>query len=271
MISRVTFICSKTDDISLSEAQDSLGLEEELAPAWKQLDDLERKMSVAKKEIEELKEMKATYSELMADADEQLEAWDSLREEVADGKIVYAPSVNKKRKGGAVQGQRKKQKFLSDDEEEQDHDDDALNVSSHDDADEEENQQEPLTGTDVTTAIAEIRSTKKEARRHPSEIEGKIRALYKETSEISAEINRTKAHIHHACISGRNTYSTGAIQQDFAQGIKELDQEIAAEEDEENFDPENEVRDYDEVAKSLPVFCVSSRQVLTVLKTNEGD
>ena len=49
------------------------------------------------------------------------------------------------------------------------------------------------------------------------------------------------------------------LMQDFAAGIRELDQEIAADEDEENFDPENELRDYDEVARSLPVFCVSSR------------
>jgi hypothetical protein len=35
--------------------------------------------------------------------------------------------------------------------------------------------------------------------------------------------------------------------------------ENAMEEDEENFNPEEELRDYDEVAKSLPVFCVSSR------------
>lgn len=38
-----------------------------------------------------------------------------------------------------------------------------------------------------------------------------------------------------------------------------LDQETAAEEDEANFDPEVDLRDYDAVAESLPVFCVSSR------------
>ena len=38
-----------------------------------------------------------------------------------------------------------------------------------------------------------------------------------------------------------------------------LDQETAAEEDEANFDPEVDLRDYDAVAASLPVFCVSSR------------
>lgn len=35
------------------------------------------------------------------------------------------------------------------------------------------------------------------------------------------------------CISGRNQYFKGAIQQDFAAGMRELDQELAAEEDEE--------------------------------------
>lgn len=60
-------------------------------------------------------------------------------------------------------------------------------------------------------------------------------------------------------ISGRNQYSKGAIQQDFAQGIRELDQELAAEEDEENFNPDADTRSYEEVARSFPVFCVSSR------------
>jgi hypothetical protein len=41
--------------------------------------------------------------------------------------------------------------------------------------------------------------------------------------------------------------------------LRRLDQENAAEEDEANFDPEVDLRDYDAVAASLPVFCVSSR------------
>lgn len=61
------------------------------------------------------------------------------------------------------------------------------------------------------------------------------------------------------CIEGRNEYSKGAIRQDFAAGIRELDQENAQEEDEDNFDPTAEIRDYEEVARSTPVFCCSSR------------
>ena len=68
-----------------------------------------------------------------------------------------------------------------------------------------------------------------------------------------------KGKIATACILGRNEYSKGAIRQDYAAGIKELDQELAAQEDEALFNPEEEHRDYEEVARSLPVFCVSSR------------
>lgn len=38
-----------------------------------------------------------------------------------------------------------------------------------------------------------------------------------------------------------------------------LDQEIAIERDSDNFNPDTQTRDYDEVASQLPVFCVSSR------------
>jgi hypothetical protein len=62
-----------------------------------------------------------------------------------------------------------------------------------------------------------------------------------------------------ACIAGRNNYSKTAIQRDFADGIKELDMEAAQEEDPDEFNPEDDIRDYDNVARSLPVFCVSSR------------
>ncbi|PKX89179.1 uncharacterized protein P174DRAFT_425114 [Aspergillus novofumigatus IBT 16806] len=47
--------------------------------------------------------------------------------------------------------------------------------------------------------------------------------------------------------------------EDFAAGVKELDQELVEEEEAANFNPDVDARDYDDVAKSLPMFCVSSR------------
>lgn len=97
-----------------------------------------------------------------------------------------------------------------------------------------------------------IRDKKSEFKEANGAIKRDIRMKKNEKSEIEAVVAR-------ACIDGRNDYSRDAIREDYAAGIKELDQEIAPEEDEENFDPDTDVRDYDEVARSLPVFCVSAR------------
>lgn len=66
--------------------------------------------------------------------------------------------------------------------------------------------------------------------------------MRKEIDENKKAEEEIESKMSALCISGRNAYSKGAIQQDFAAGIKELDQELAAEEDEENFDPDAEVR-----------------------------
>jgi hypothetical protein len=90
-------------------------------------------------------------------------------------------------------------------------------------------------------------------------INEQVKELRPRIEELRKKIAEIKAEISHICIAGRNDYSKRAIQQDFAAGIKELDQESAAEEDEDNFNPDEELRDYEQVARSLPVFCVSSR------------
>ncbi|PKX89180.1 uncharacterized protein P174DRAFT_425115 [Aspergillus novofumigatus IBT 16806] len=63
----VTFICNKTDDTSLIECQESLGLEEEMGAHWAKSDELAKKRRVLKQRLEELKESKAVY---IASADE---------------------------------------------------------------------------------------------------------------------------------------------------------------------------------------------------------
>ena len=111
----------------------------------------------------------------------------------------------------------------------------------------------------ITAKLQELRTAKKEARVHKTEITENIIVLRQQIEDAEEAQQKIESKLSALCISGRNRYSRGAIQQDFAAGIKELDQELAAEEDEENFDPEAEVRDYEEVARGLPVFCVSSR------------
>ena len=146
-----------------------------------------------------------------------------------------------------------------------DDDDDDVSDGSEDDsnsdADEEleKDKGEPLTEEMIDAKISDIKANKKEVRRQKLEIADKAKKEVKEIEKLEAEKAKIDGAMSAICIAGRNQYSKGAIQQDFAAGIKELDQENAQELDEENFNPDEDMRDYEEVARSLPVFCVSSR------------
>ncbi|KAL8688345.1 MAG: hypothetical protein Q9224_004906 [Gallowayella concinna] len=267
--SAVTFICSKTDDISISEAQDSLGLDDKMVPSWEELDRLSTKQMHLKKQLKDLSDTKAVYEDAADDVDEQIDVWATLEESVGNGKVTFAPKAKstKKRKSHSQErsSRQKKRKISSDDEDDADFIDDSSEEDNDAaDSDEEATEadpqdQQPLTEEQVAVKLQELRAIKKDSRVQKREITEKMQDIRKELKELENAESRINSEMSALCISGRNQYSKGAIQQDFAAGIKEIDQEIAAEEDEDNFNPENNVRDYDEVAKSLPVFCVSSR------------
>ncbi|KAF2826280.1 hypothetical protein CC86DRAFT_350866 [Ophiobolus disseminans] len=263
--SSVTFICSKTDDISITEAIDSLELEDEVEGLYEQERQYQREIDNANEKIEDLKEAKQVYKLAQTEAVKDIEVWENLEERLQEGETVFAPKPksNKRKRVQAKDARKRHQKGRTD------FDDDGFIVSDEEDSsaesesgsDDEDKQAPgmPLTEDDIKVKIKELRESKKLARREALEYTRKIEELQPQDNELIDKIAAIKAEISHICIAGRNDYSKRAIQQDFAAGIKELDQENAAEEDEENFNPDEELRDYEEVAKSLPVFCVSSR------------
>ena len=267
--SSVSFICSKCDDISLMEAQDSLGLDAQMAPKWAEIEEIEEKRKQLEVEVKQLLDTKSSYGNAMSDADEQLEIWEALKDEAQDGKTVYAPlSATKKRKSSKTSsGPRKKRQRLFDDDEDDNDDNDAESVNESDmsdgneqsDNDQTPDHNSPLSLDAINQKITDLRNSKKNARRERLDIDAQIKAVKEQIKEAKEAVKTIEGEMEHLCINGRNQYSSKAIQQDFAAGIKELDQELAAEEDEANFNPEEDARDYDEVARSLPVFCVSSR------------
>ena len=175
-----------------------------------------------------------------------------------EGHLPPKATSTRKRKAKSKDrpSKQKRRNIVIDDE---DDDDFIDHGSENDEKDTEDEDQQPLTEEQVKTKLDELKMTKKNARTQKREIAEKVQDIRKALGEIKAAESKIDSEMSALCISGRNQYSKGAIQQDFAAGIKEIDQEIAAEEDEDNFNPDNDVRDYDEVAKSLPVFCVSSR------------
>jgi hypothetical protein len=260
--SSVTFICSKTDDISITEAVDTLELDEEVEGLFGQQHQLEQKIKTLQQKIDELKETQDVYRVAQKEASNDIETWEELQERLDDGKVTFAPIVRNKRKRMQQKNARKRRQRDPDDSDEDFIVSDEESAQSEDEGLSDDDVQPPqsaLTDDDVKSKLKELREAKKGARREGVALTEQMKELRLQIRDSRAEIATIKAEISHICIAGRNDYSKRAIQQDFAAGIKELDQENAVEEDEENFNPDEELRDYEEVGKSLPVFCVSSR------------
>ncbi|CAD6446372.1 e1e59874-7bcb-4b1c-a282-67f13334c37c [Sclerotinia trifoliorum] len=269
--SRITFICSKTDDISVLEASDSLGLEDAMAEDYAMIDQIDKQIDELNAKIADLKGNIDVYSGVYNDADESLDIWDDLRRDLDAGEAVYAPKAKpekspKRKRSPSSRKSRKKMKISEDEDDDDFIDDDDGDQEGDEIFDEETEAEEedlgrgdPLTIEDIEQKIDDLKDTKKQARKEKVALELEIKEVKKQSKELDQQRKEIDTRMRAICIDGRNKYSKGAIQQDFAAGIKELDMENAEEEDAEKFNPDEDIRDYDAVARSLPVFCVSSR------------
>lgn len=259
--SAVTFICSKTDDISKTEATDRLELGEQMESLDARLYEIDKQRRALKSEVKDLKAERTNCTDVAERADEDIEVWESLSEKVDDGKTVYAPVAKRKRKRVSRKPTSRKKRTSSNDSDEV-----VEYIDSDSDSEEAESddgyaspQTDPLTRERIDLKLDELKQQKRDARKERSTIDDRIKELQAQLVPLNEEVEDIDAQQNSLVIAGRNEYSRSAIRKDFADGIRELDQENAEEEDPDSFNPEEDLRDYDQVARDLPVFCVSSR------------
>ncbi|KAI0020202.1 Dynamin family-domain-containing protein [Xylariomycetidae sp. FL0641] len=255
--SAVSFICSKTDEISVTEALESLGLDEETHESYAKVEEFREGQRYLKSKVLDTKEKLAALNQQLEECDTSREDFEMLLDKVEDGQTVYAPSnKSKKRKRTGKPSESRKNRVSSDFS-------DTDEVSDSDVSDKENSQPDenriPLTAKEIELKLEFLKAERKRIREELRPLKHRIAEMRGEIRNAKSEEESILAEIKSKCIQGRNTYSRDAIKNDFANGIRELDQENAAEEDDENFDPEVDIRDYDKVAGDLPVFCVSSR------------
>ncbi|KAL8825163.1 MAG: hypothetical protein Q9170_007903 [Blastenia crenularia] len=128
-----------------------------------------------------------------------------------------------------------------------------------------------MTLEQVTAKIVKSKATKKDLGQSRSINESDMRTIQEEQAKVKSAQEMIRMEITRMCISERNAYSKRAIAQDYATGIRELDQELGFEENEIAFDPDVETRDYKKIAQDLPVFCVSSRGYQKLMGRFEQD
>lgn len=126
------------------------------------------------------------------DADEQLEVWEGLNEELDDGKTVFASKANSagiKRKASGSQKPRKKLRADSNrDDNDHSADQDIDDQGASDESNSSDEHVELLTQGAISQKLAEIRANKKKARQEKARLESKIKDLNSEmtTLEVNA-------------------------------------------------------------------------------------
>lgn len=95
--SNVTFICSKTDDIAITEAIDTLELEDEVEGLYEQQRRYERTIKTIQETIEDLRESREVYRIAQAEASKDIDIWDQLKDELEDGRTVLRQGVTSAR------------------------------------------------------------------------------------------------------------------------------------------------------------------------------
>lgn len=213
--SAVSFICSKTDDISITEAAESLGLEVQTSESWEAAERMRKTKLSLESQISDLKKAKAGLGEQLDECEVQTDLWEDLQSQISNGEAVYAPSTNsRKRKRGAVS----LGSFKSDADGNLDADDSG---SSDKENSQLEQNREPLTEEAIEDQISSLRAQRKKIRGERRSFDSQIAGLRQDIEKIQNEREKVLAGVKAICIQGRNDYSRSAIKQDFAMGIKE--------------------------------------------------
>jgi peptidoglycan hydrolase CwlO-like protein len=220
--SAVTFICSKTDDVSISEASESLDIKNEKSEPKDSLRDLDSAVERLRKKFRNLKSKRSAYSNAIEKIEDMIETWDDLGSKMDGGETFYAPfgkSTGKKRKRQAHSSKSyKKGGDRSDIGSDSGIPDSSI---SDDENTQPPEKQEPLTKAEINQTLATLKSTKKRKQE-------KIRALEKKISQVKDHMHEQQkekvsliSDMKATCIKDRNDYSRRVIKQDFAMGMKE--------------------------------------------------
>ena len=258
----VTFICSKTDDISIAETTEALGLAKIFKEIDDELDPLLARIRVLEKDLKEHNTKLIDLSHTSYTVEQDLDIWQDLSRRAAAGEQVYEPTPRLKRLRPRPAHDRLRKRART-----------AIGMyAESDDADadagdrhdikvelDELDERLPLHQEQISTRLEALNARRKDIHQQDTEIREALESAELELPDLHEYVNELTFIKRGRCIRARNEYSTTAIKRDFAAGVRELDQEIAEAEDEDNFDPEADIRDYDQVARDLPVFCISTR------------
>ncbi|KAJ3054606.1 hypothetical protein HK097_001334 [Rhizophlyctis rosea] len=261
--SAVSFICSKTDDILCSEIIRTLELEEQTDPIEAEIATLQTEKSRLEAEIEQIKEDLEDLEEAITAAQAEADQW--LRRHDAKARswlsMSGSPSPTKRKFGDAQSGSSAKK---------------ARGQDGPVAVEEQDNVTVEALVENVEFTEAELLDRFRECGDRFQELakekEGKKRRkddVKRRGQHIIDRLETLEQRRRRLCARKRNEWAKDVIQQDFREGLKELDDEDADQKDGANWDPNIPQRDYDSI--KVKVFTVSARDYLKLTDKLKGD
>lgn len=148
----------------------------------------------------------------------------------------------------------------------EDSDTDESNAKSSDMEDDDDDE---VTEESLEAIIKEKSATLTEQRAKLTEARAQKKEAIDRLAKLKKAIDKTQRQKNAYCSKKRSEYSRGTLKEDFRLGMKDLDDAVAEERDPDNFDPTQNVRDYDAI--DLPVFTASSRDYVRLKNIVKGD
>ncbi|EFW99113.1 hypothetical protein CMQ_5534 [Grosmannia clavigera kw1407] len=263
--SSLSFICSKTDDISVREVAESLDVSGDVRRISASLASIEQQLARQMQHLSVVKQQQNQASRQLDDVMTRLNTLDAAGRDVLDGQKRAAEADGR----GSLKRARltgEATDITEDDEpaaikEPCTSDEAALRdvaaayKEAFPDADLSTN------GSDVEDMEAEMELELQRLMQAREDAMELLSSAYLDMSRAQEDCQATEQKRNELvnervamCMQLRNAYSRAHIKTDFAQGQKYIDDESALVTRESA-----DARKYDDLAKSLPVFCVSSR------------
>jgi hypothetical protein len=205
----VTFICSKSDDISVREAAETLDQEGRLVVLEDREAAVRKEFGVEEKSQPAAVEKKEELEDRLERTNNHIKSWGKLARKIAMGKnVTILAKLRKKRKRRA---RNARGRWVKKREE----------VSSDTNSDDTSDEDEPITGENINDTVSRLRSERESLIAELDEAEREVLGLQTSIARLSSDKENLSVQKVATCINLRNYYSKDAIRQDFVAGIKE--------------------------------------------------
>lgn len=214
-------ICSKSDDITVTEALKTLPEANDAHQLYERQLQLEQECVSLQAELDQLKAESVEQRESIED---QLQEMDNLRSAIRRSKdedatlLLVSPRSSRKRPHRAAASQARKKLRLGDDSgtEETDSDEDEESESSESEMEEEEISRET-----AVKRCDELEVQNSALRARDKELKLQLKSQLKKLKQAKGELKSLRSQIKRECIRFRNEYARPSIQGQFAEGIRE--------------------------------------------------